>query len=233
MYVPQHGGSGLSAAQSPLSIAGITPFNGVLDPAGDGKYEASGTSSANMPQLDIVASNVSRITSAPCSGVAPCYKVFMQLSNLSLSPTLAQDPDVDLVWHTQWFVPSSTDGAGGKNLHVYAESTNGGALNCFVGENAVQVVGGGGVLTYPGSTQLPPANCQSTLGPNGNITIYVPVSNVTEGGAIDNRLHAVRLRASRPPAVRHLLISPACQTRRVAPSHCTFRPATWLFRSRF
>jgi hypothetical protein len=55
----------------------------------------------------------------------------------------------------------------------------------------VQAVGGGGVLTYPGSTQLPPANCQSTLGPNGNITIYVPLSNVTEALAIDNRLHEV------------------------------------------
>src|SRR5437868_15463086 len=53
------------------------------------------------------------------------------------------------------------------------------------------IFGGGAVLTYPGKTQLPPANCQSTLGPNGNITIYVPLSNVSEGGAIDNRLHEV------------------------------------------
>jgi hypothetical protein len=191
MYVHQNGGPGLYAAQSPMSIPGITPFNGVLDPAGDGKYEVSGISSANMPQLDILASNISQVTTAPCSVGAPCYKVFMQLNNLSLAPTLAQDPDPDLVWHTQWFVPSASDGAGGKNFYVYAESTNGGALNCFVGENAVQAVGGGGVLTYPGSTQLPPANCQSTLGPNGNITIYVPLSNVTEALAIDNRLHEV------------------------------------------
>jgi hypothetical protein len=191
MYVHQNGGTGLYAAQSPLSISGITPFNGVLDPAGDGKYEVSGISSANMPQLDILNSSISKVTTAPCSVGAPCYKVFMQLNDLSLAPTTLQDPDVDLVWHTQWFVPSSSDGAGGKDFHVYAESTNGGALNCFVGENAVQAVGGGGVLTYPGDTQLPPANCQSTLGPNGNITIYVPLSNVTETGAIDNRLHEV------------------------------------------
>jgi hypothetical protein len=191
MYVHQNGGSGLYAAQSPLSISGITPFNGVLDPAGDAKYEVSGTSSANMPQLDILASNISKVTSAPCSVAAPCYKVFMQLNNLSLAPTMAQDPDVDLVWHTQWFVPSSSDGAGGKNFHVYAESINGAELQCFVGQNAVQAVGGGGVLTYPGDTQLPAANCQSTLGPNGNITIYVPLSNVAEAGAIDNRLHEV------------------------------------------
>src|SRR4029077_9436019 len=97
----------------------------------------------------------------------------------------------DLVWHTQWFVPSSSDGSGGKDFHVYAESLNGAALQCFDGENAVKLVGGGGVLTYPGRTQLPAANCQSTLGPNGNITIYVPLSDVTEAGAIDNRLHEV------------------------------------------
>ena len=46
-------------------------------------------------------------------------------------------------------------------------------------------------MTYPGRTQLPPANCQSTLGPNGTITAYVPVAAVNEPGAIDNRLHEV------------------------------------------
>src|SRR5439155_21316426 len=61
MYVHQNGGTGLYAAQSPVSISGITPFNGVVDPAGDGKYEVSGTSSANMPQLDIVSSNITKV----------------------------------------------------------------------------------------------------------------------------------------------------------------------------
>jgi hypothetical protein len=191
MYVHQNGGTGLYAANSPLSIAGLTPFNGVLDQSGDGKYEVSGISSANMPQLDILSSNIAEVTSAPCSILAPCYKVFMQLNNLSLAPTTAQDPDIDLVWQTQWFVPSTSDGSGGKDFHVYAESLNGAALQCFVGENAVQLVGGGGVLTYPGKTQLPAANCQSTLGPNGNIAIYVPLSNVSEADPVDNRLHEV------------------------------------------
>jgi hypothetical protein len=36
-----------------------------------------------------------------------------------------------------------------------------------------------------------PANRQSTTGPNGNITIYVPLSSVSEAGPIDNRLHEV------------------------------------------
>jgi hypothetical protein len=191
MYVHQNGGTGLYAANSPVSIPGITPFNGVLDPAGDGKYEVAGTSSANMPQLDILASSVSKVTTSPCSVAAPCYKIFMQLNNLSLAPTTAQDPDVDLVWSTQWLVPSTSDPNGGKNFHVYAESLNGAALQCFVGPNAVQLVGGGGVLTYPGTTQLPAANCQSTLGPNGNITIYVPLSSVAVADPIDNRLHEV------------------------------------------
>ena len=200
MYVHQNGGTGLFASPSLVSVPGITPFNGVLDPAGDGKYEVSGISSASMPQLDILSSNITKVTSAPCSVAAPCYKVFMQLNNLSLAPTSAQDPDPDLVWQTQWFVPSTTDGNGGKDFHVYAESFNGAALQCFVGENDVQLVGGGGVLTYPGTTQLPAANCQSTLGPNGNITIYVPLSNVNEGGAIDNRLHEVTAATMTLPA---------------------------------
>jgi hypothetical protein len=191
MYLHQNGGTSLYSAQSPVAIGGITPFNGVLDQAGDGKYEVSGISSASMPQLDILSSSVTKVSSAPCSVAAPCYKVFMRLNDLSLAPTTAQDPDPDLVWHTQWFVPSTTDGSGGKDFHVYAESTSGGALQCFVGENSVQAFGGGGVLTYPGKTQLPAANCQSTLGPNGNITIYVPLADVSEGGAIDNRLHEV------------------------------------------
>jgi hypothetical protein len=191
MYVHQNGGTGLYVANSPVNIPGLMPFNGVLDPAGDGKYEVSGTSSANMPQLDILASSVSKVTTAPCSVAAPCYKIFMQLNNLSLAPTTAQDPDTDLVWSTQWFVPSTSEPNGGKNFHVYAESFNGAALQCFVGPNAIQLVGGGGVLTYPGTSQLPAANCQSTVGPNGNITIYVPLLSVAVANPIDNQLHEV------------------------------------------
>src|SRR5207302_1130418 len=74
----------------------------------------------------------------------------------------------------------------------YAESNNGGALQCFTGQNAVANNGGGFSIAYPGgTTALPAANCQSTLGPNGRITIYVPLSTVNEPGAVDNRLHEV------------------------------------------
>ena len=192
MFVRQNGGTGLLAATSPVHISGLTPFNTVTDPSGDGKYEVNGTSSASMPQLDIINSRITKITTAPCSAGAPCYQVVMQLKNLSLAPTLAQDPDPDLVWLTQWLVPSNTDTNGGKNFFVYAESTNGGALQCFVGENAASAVGGGITLTYPGgTTALPAANCLATTGANGTITIDVPLSMVNEPGAIDNRLHEV------------------------------------------
>ena len=191
MYVRQNGGDGLFAAMSPINIPGLTPFNGVSDLSGDGKYEVDGTSSASMPQLDILSSSITKVTTAPCSAADPCYKVAMQLNDLSLAPTTSQDPDPDLVWLTQWFVPSMSDPNGGKNFHAYAESTNGGPLQCFVGENAVMLIGGGGVITYPGAIALPADNCQSTLGPNGTITIYVPFSNVTESMPIDDRLHEV------------------------------------------
>jgi hypothetical protein len=192
MFVRQNSGTGLIAGFSPVNIAGLTPFGGVTDPSGDAKYEVNGTSSANMPQLDILASSMALTTSAPCSAAAPCYQVTMQLNNLSLAPTLAQDPNTDLVWSTQWFVPSNTDATGGRNFHVYAESNNGAALQCFTGQNSAATNGGGFSIAYPGgSTALPAANCQSTLGPNGTITIYVPLSMVSEPGAVDNRLHEV------------------------------------------
>ncbi len=191
MFVRQNGGNGLLVASSPVNIAGLAPFNAVSDPSSDGKYEVNGLSSANMPQLDITNSSIRLLTTAPCSAAAPCYQVVMKLNNLSLAPTTAQDPDLDLVWLTQWFVPSTTDPNGGKNFFVYGESFNGAQLQCFAGENAAQAVGGGVTLTYPGITQLPAANCLVTTGHNGTITIDVPLSNVNEPGAIDNRLHEV------------------------------------------
>jgi hypothetical protein len=191
MFVRQNKGKGLLVAHPDVNISGLTPMNSVSDPIGDGKYEVNGLSSANMPQLDITNSSVRRLTSAPCSTAAPCYQVVMKLKNLSLAPTTAQDPDLDLVWLTQWFVPSTTDPNGGKNFFVYAESFNGSAVQCFAGENAEQAVGGGVTLTYPGTTQLPAANCVVHTGSNGTITIDVPISNVNEPGAIDNRLHEV------------------------------------------
>jgi len=191
MFVRQNSGNGLLAARSPVNISGLAPSNTVSDPTGDGKYETNGVSSANMPQLDITSSSVSLLKTAPCSNAAPCYQVVMQVNNLSFAPTITQDPDFDLVWLTQWLIPSTTDPNGGKNFFVYAESFNGAPVQCFAGENAEQLVGGGVTLTYPGVTQLPAASCHATTGAHGRITIDVPLSNVNEPGAIDNRLHEV------------------------------------------
>ena len=192
MFVRQDSGTGLIAGSSPVSIAGLKLFNGVSDPSGDAKYEAGGMSSANMPQLDIIASSITEVVTAPCSPAAPCYKVVMQLNNLSLAGALAPDTDTDLVWLTQWFVPSLSDSTGGRNFHIYAESFSGGALQCFTGQNAAASNGGGFSIAYPGGlTALPAANCQSTLGPNGTITIHVPLSMVSEPDPVDNRLHEV------------------------------------------
>ncbi len=192
MFVRQDGGTGLIVGSSPVNIAGLEPLNAVSDPSGDAEYEAGGLSSANMPQLDILASSVAMVTSSPCSAAAPCYQITMYLNNLSLDGAVAPDTDTDLVWLTQWFVPSISDSTGGRNFHVYAESFNGGALQCFTGQNAVASNGGGFSMAYPGGvTALPAENCQSILGPNGTITIYVPLSMVNEVDPIDNRLHEV------------------------------------------
>ena len=92
MYVRQNGGDGLLASLSPVNLPGLTPFNGVSDPSGDGKYEVNGTSSASMPQLDILSSSITKVTSSPCSAADPCYRIAMQLNNLSLAPTPRRIP---------------------------------------------------------------------------------------------------------------------------------------------
>jgi hypothetical protein len=115
----------------------------------------------------------------------------MQLNNLSLAPDLANDPNPDLVWLTQWLVPSTTDPNGGKNFFVYAESTGGGAVQCFAAESRAMRDGDWYLFTYPGNTPLPAANCLVVPGPNGTITIDVPISMVSEVNPIDDRLHEV------------------------------------------
>jgi hypothetical protein len=194
MFVRQNGGDTLYAANSPANIAGIAPFNSVSDPTGDGRYEANGTVSDNMPQLDITGSSVQLVgttANTTCTDAAPCYKIVMQLNDLSISPNTAQDPDTDLVWMTQWLVPSTSDPNGGKNFIAYAESNNGGAIQCFTGENAANAVGGGVALTYPGANAIDAKNCQAKTGPNGTITMYVPLAAVKEDNPIDNKLHEV------------------------------------------
>ena len=127
----------------------------------------------------------------------------MTLANLSTAPPPAPDPDGVLVWQTQWLVPSAvgcTSSApscanGGRNPFVYAESAGGGPIQCWVGENAAQAVGGGVTLTYPGAEQLTaPGACTAQTGPNGKITIDVPLSKVSLDAGVPpfaNRLYSV------------------------------------------
>src|SRR5205085_6620764 len=131
--------------------------------------------------VDILSSSVARPASAHCHPAGACLRVQMTVSNLNFA-----EPDGVLVWQTQWLFPSApgcTSSApscvnGGRNLFVYAESVSGGAIQCWVGENAVQALGGGVTLTYPGATQLTGSACSSQSGAPGTITIDVPLSAV-------------------------------------------------------
>ncbi len=186
MFVRQVDGSGLYRS---TKVSGERIRTGsVTDPTGDATYDAAGFSSASMPNLDIVASSLTAPRPATChpAGQA-CYRVTMTLSNLSLAAPATPDTDGVLIWQTQWLVPAkpgcdetlaSCDN-GGRNVMVYAESNGGGQIQCWAGENAVQPIGGGVGLTYPGATRLTaPGACTATMGPNGRITIDVPKSLV-------------------------------------------------------
>ena len=187
MYVRQNGGPGVFASTAVSGDPII--FNTTTDPSGDGTYEAAGSTSANFTNLDILESSISKPALSDChpSGTA-CYRVKMTLNNLSLFPLVPPDADTDLVWLTQWFVPADLNCAqtnssctsGGKKFFVYAESTAGALVRCFSGENNAQLVGGGVTMTYPGKTQITAAGgCSVVIGPNGKITIDVPISQVS------------------------------------------------------
>jgi hypothetical protein len=181
MVVRQNGGAGVYAKVAVNGGAAAT--NSVTDPAGDATYDAAGNVSASQPNLDILASSVSMPDSQH-------YRITMKVADLT---SLAPDPatgntDTDLVWLTQWLVPSATDPNGGKNFFVYMESTHGGAPTFWAGENAIVQGGGGLYFSYPGALQV--SGSYTATAP-GTITITVPLSAVTEPGAISNRLYSV------------------------------------------
>ena len=64
MYVRQNGGTGVYAGVSPKGDAILN--NQATDPAKDATYEAAGPTSANMPNLDIVASKTSWPSPSSC-----------------------------------------------------------------------------------------------------------------------------------------------------------------------
>ena len=197
MVARQNGGPGVFAAIPTVSVTGLTPQDSVTDPSGDGKFEAGGLSSASEPALDILASSVSRPD-------ATHYRITMTLNSLPKKPPNigpSPDTDTDLVWLTQWLQPDTClpspcnpDFHGGKNFFVYAETTAGGAVKCFDGDNAASLVGGGVTLTYPGRKAIAASGCTYTSGTPGTITIDVPISDLTFPAGnfpIDNLLHQV------------------------------------------
>ncbi|MFY9583830.1 MAG: hypothetical protein WAR21_04990, partial [Candidatus Acidiferrales bacterium] len=210
MYVKQNGGPGLFASSSPVSGAPIL-LNAASDPAGDGRRETDGFTSANIPNLDILQSSMSQPDPSNCHPAGtPCYRVRMTINNLSLTPPFAANPfavppypgDPVAVWLTQWLVPvapncSSSAASctnGGKNPFVYFES-DGILTSCWSGENAVQRLAGGVTLTYPGTKQITASGaCSFVLGPFGTITIDVPIADVSLDPGVaplSNRLYSV------------------------------------------
>ena len=183
MYVKQNGGTGLFANSTPAVVPIL--LNAATDPAGDAKRETNGVSSANIANLDILQSRFSAPPKAQCHPAGtPCYRVKMIVNNLSLTPPA---PDTVAVWLTQWLVPADagcTSSAascknGGKNPFVYFES-NATATSCWSGENAVQALGGGVTLTYPGTKQITASGaCSFVPGRFGTISIDVPISDVS------------------------------------------------------
>jgi hypothetical protein len=187
MFVRQIGGPGLYQAQQVTGSA--TALGSTTDAAGDATYDALGSSTASMPNLDILSSGITRPPLSSChpAGTA-CLRVTMTVANMSTTAPPAPDTDTDLVWQTQWLVPASAScdaslpscASGGLNFDVYAEWTGSGTIQCWAGQNALEQNAEGIQLTYPGTTQLAaPGACSVVDGPNGTITIDVPVSTVS------------------------------------------------------
>ena len=204
MYVRQNGGTSTSSA-SPIVSGDPILINAASDPAGDGRFDASGATSANMPNLDILDSSMSKPAAADCNPAGtPCYRVKMTVSDLTnLAPAAGVAPgDTVLRWLTQWLVPASPDctdttlqspcASGGKNFHVYAESNNGADARCYFGENATAPEGFtvGPMLTYPGTAEIA---CSVTRTAPGTITIDVPIAQVSlpNTAPLDDTLYSV------------------------------------------
>jgi hypothetical protein len=137
----------------------------------------------------------------------------MKVGNMSTAPPLSPDADPVIVWLTQWLVPASAScspgapscATGGLNFHVYAESSQGGAVTCWAGQNAIEQNADGYQLTYPGATQLSaPGQCSVTNGSSGTITIDVPLSAVSLDAGVapfSSRLYSVTASAMTLPAL--------------------------------
>jgi hypothetical protein len=179
-YIRQNGGPSVFSAVG--TVNGIAErFNSVQVGPHPATLDSAGVSSTNQPNLTVLGSQVSMPNTTT-------YQIKMLVGDLtSLSPK----PDAGgtvLVWNTQWKVLSGTDGNGGAYFHAYMESVAGGSPTFWVGQNALQLNGGGATATYPGSTQV--TGSYSATAP-GLITITVPTSAVSEANPIGNLLYSV------------------------------------------
>src|SRR4029079_7092714 len=121
-----------------------------------------------------LASTLSEPAASSCHPAGtPCLRAVMKLANLSVTAPVAPDTDTDLVWLTQWLSPASasctstasTCANGGANFVLYAESSQGGPVSCYLGQNAVEQNADGIQLTYPGSTPITtPGACSAVTG---------------------------------------------------------------------
>jgi hypothetical protein len=176
LFAHQDFGAGMGMVNLPAAPTGPC----VNDVAGDATLDTASTVGSNNPNLDITQGCMTELDAAN-------YQVKMKISNLtSLGPDAAAGGNTN-IWQAQWHVPSATDPHGGALFMAYAESVNGGALTCWVGQ-ASQF---NAEFTYPGTTQLPAADCQVSQGTPGMITITVPKADVSEPNPIDNKLYSV------------------------------------------
>jgi hypothetical protein len=196
MYVRQVGGNSLDANVGTVNLPGnAIQVNSTSDVSGDGTYSTSGVTSPNDTAVDITQSAFSVPSAASChpSGTA-CYRITMTVNSLSAMPSAPTgDTDAFLQWMTQWLIPAdpgcvSGDVActsGGENFMVYAQYSAGTGWQCWDGQNAAIVIGGGVSFTYPGVHQITTAGaCTQTAGTPGTITIDVPVADVTLTGGV-------------------------------------------------
>jgi len=190
MYVRQSAGPGVFANKTVNGTPAPTG-NCASDPSGDATFDANGVVGPDVPRLDILQACMTQPD-------ASNYQIIMNVADLT-TPVGSSGPGPDPtgggtvnVWQVQWHVPSNTDTTNGGALFMaYFESVNGGAPQCWVGQSSQGTAPGGAELTYPGTIQLPAADCTYTATAPGTITIKVPIADVTEPGAINNTLYSV------------------------------------------
>ena len=181
MFVRQNGGPGVFSNR-PIVRGGHKPVDGVPDVACDGTLDAGGLSTPSFPNLDLLSASISQPDPLH-------YQVQMQVENLSSLAPSAADGGPDLVWLTQWHVPSESDPQGGKVFFAYMESDNGATPTFWDGESALYLPNGGtGQISYPGLHQITGTYTASSP---ATITISVPVADVSDS-AIDQNLYSVQ-----------------------------------------